>query len=370
MQVRLPSEPHPGLVTARAARAVRPRPGADSLRGAYLELLKLCLCDLEGTSTTSVGRGEGGVVWSRELRGEQLRLRAAGMDWPLQGLTMAGLRRLDDLQSCVESVVRDHVEGDLIEAGAWRGGASILMRATLDSLGVDERTVFVADSFEGFPMGQDGDFPDDRELDDLGVFNFLAVSLEEVKGNFARLGCDRGVTFVPGFFEETMPGLRDGRWSLVRLDGDTYEATRLTLESLYPRLSAGGYLIVDDYGALEECRHGVDEFRREHGIEEPLEEIDWTCVRWRREDDAPIAAEPPAARRNEPRPRAPRAVERRTAATVPTIAELDLQREVEELRRGLAEAEARIRRLQSGPLRAPRAWLRRRLKRSSVRVSR
>jgi hypothetical protein len=75
---------------------------------------------------------------------------------------------------------------------------------------------------------------------------------------------------------------------VVRLDGDSYEATWLTLQTLYPGLAVGGYLIVDDYGALEECRTAVDEFRDHHGIREELEPVDWTGVRWRRSDPSPI----------------------------------------------------------------------------------
>ncbi len=116
----------------------------------------------------------------------------------MQGLTMVGLNRLDDLQACVEAVVRDGVAGDLIEAGAWRGGASILMRATLDSLGARDRTVYVADSFQGFPAADDQGH--------LNATDFLAVPLEEVEANFARLGLEAGVRFVPGFFAETLPG--------------------------------------------------------------------------------------------------------------------------------------------------------------------
>src|SRR4051794_17062909 len=93
-----------GLEAARAARAGGPSPEAEALRTAYLDLLKLCLCDLAGRSTSSVGRTPAGEVMSREIDGDQLRLRSAGMDWPLHGLTMVGLTRLDDLQACVESV--------------------------------------------------------------------------------------------------------------------------------------------------------------------------------------------------------------------------------------------------------------------------
>jgi O-methyltransferase len=264
------AEARASLAAARAPGARRAEPTVAVLRNAYLDLLKLSLCDLAGSGTTSVGRTTDGHVMSRELTApEELKLRSAGMDWPLHGITMVGLARLDDLQACVESVVDDGVAGNLIEAGAWRGGASILMRATLDSLG-DQRQLFVADSFQGFPAVE----AQHRSDDELDVFDFLAVALENVREHFARFGYEEGVRFVPGFFEDTMAGLADERWSLVRLDGDSYEATWVTLHSLYPRLSVGGYLIVDDYGALDECAQAVDEFRERNGIAEPSEQVD------------------------------------------------------------------------------------------------
>jgi O-methyltransferase len=330
------------LAAAREARAAGPGPDAERLRTAYLELLKLSLCDLTGTSTISVGALPDGVVMSRELRGDARRLRAAGMDWPLQGLTMVGLRRLDDLQACVEAVVRDGVPGDLIEAGAWRGGAALLMRATLDSLG-DVRTVYVADSFEGFAE----DAPEG-----LSGFDFLAVPLEEVRESFARLGLERGVEFVPGFFEETLARLAGRRWALVRLDADTYEPTLAALRALYPGLAQGGFLVLDDYGSFEGCRAAVDEFRREHGIAEPIETIDFTGARWRREDPAPIEPPPPAAAPVAP---SPRPVARTRDTHVPTAAELELARERDALRERVAALEAEI---------GLRPWLRRRLART------
>jgi O-methyltransferase len=343
MQVRPSPEPHPGLTGARAVRAVGPRPEAEALRSAYLELLKLGLCDLIGAGTTSVGRMAGGEPAARELSGEGLRLRAAGMDWPLHGLSMVGLRRLDGLQTCVESVVHEGVDGDLIEAGAWRGGASILMRATLDTLGEDAREVFVADSFQGFPAADD----DPGEGGQWAAMDYLGVPLDEVRQNFERLGFERGVTFVPGFFQETLPALRGRRWSVVRLDGDTYEATRVALQSLYPGLSRGGWLVVDDYGALDECRRAVDEFRAEQGVAEPLEEVDWTCVRWRRESPAPEPeAVPPAL----PDANGARAVRRPRELRVPTSHELELTRERDALRERLAETEVELGRLRRSKL--------------------
>jgi O-methyltransferase len=340
------SEAQAHLAAARAPRAAGPGPDAHTLRGAYLDLLKLTLCDLAGSSTTSVGAMADGSVMSRELHDDGLRLRTAGMDWPLHGLTMVGLGRLDDLQACVETVVAEGIGGDAIEAGAWRGGASILARATLDTLG-DERTVWVADSFRGFPEGAAAD---DGSID-LSAFDFLAVSLEEVRESFARLGCERGVRFVPGFFADSLPALAGERWAIVRLDADSYEATREALRCLYPGVAVGGYLIVDDYGSFEGCRRAVDEFRSEHGVVEPIQRVDSTCVRWRRERGAPTPAQrsaPPAVREPLVAEGAPRGTH------VPTEREVELAAEVDSLRDRLVFAEAQI---------GLRAWLRRRLRR-------
>lgn len=332
------------LDRAREPSAPRPAPNVPELADAYLGVLKLALCDLASPRTMSVERTPLGLA-SHELWGGELRRRALGSDWPRYGLSMAGLARLDDLQECVRSVVRDGVPGDLIESGTWRGGASMMMRAVLDTLG-DERSVWVADSFTGFR--------EDLRSEDLAAVDFLAVSLEEVKANFARFGLESGVRFLPGYFEDTMPSLEPREWAICRLDGDSYEATRLCLETLYPHLSRGGYLIVDDYYVLDECRTAVDEYRAEHGIQEPMEEVDWTCARWRRESEP--AGKPAPAPRSVSRTAAtqpsPAAIERPDYTPVPTREELELR---ERLR--LAEAELeRHRRSPSGRL---AGWLRR-----------
>jgi O-methyltransferase len=323
--------------SAREIGAPGPKPGEEHLRAAYLGVLKLALCDLAGAGTqTAYLSYDKTHVYSRPPSAEELRFRMVGKDWPLHGLTMTGMTRLDDLQECVENVVADRVEGDLIEAGVWRGGASILMRATLDALGEHDRTVWLADSFEGFPTPDEGAYPDDRGLD-LSPHEFLSVGADEVRSYFDRFGLDHDLRFVPGFFHETMPTLRGGRWAVVRLDGDTYESTWTSLEALYPGLATGGYLVIDDYGFVPACRKAVEDYRREHSIEEPIEEVDWNCVRWRRVAEAPQSSDPPAA---VPAESQSRATPRSTSgpARVPTERELELERELAEMRARLAEA--------------------------------
>lgn len=209
-------------------------------------------------------------------------LRAEGRDWPLEAETMIGLHRLDNLQQCVTDLIRRQVPGDLIETGVWRGGAAIFMRAILKVYGETGRIVWAADSFQGLPRPDAVRYPADAG-DRHWTEPRLAVSLEVVKANFARYGLlDAQVRFLVGWFSDTLPTAPVDRLALLRLDGDMYGSTMDGLRYLYPKVSVGGYVVVDDYGAVPGCRAAVDNFRAEHGIREELEWIDWTGVFWRR----------------------------------------------------------------------------------------
>ena len=177
--------------------------------------------------------------------------------------------------------------------------------------------------------------------------------MEDVRASFARHGLDDGVEFIAGFFEETLPPLAGRQWSIVRLDGDTYEATRLALACLYPGLAVGGHLILDDYGSFEGCRRAVDEFRLAHGIEDPLVKVDATGARWRRS-----TAAGPEHGSAVPEPRTVRAPARPEQPEVPTARELALADELAAAREALAAATAERDRLASATWRDPRAWLR------------
>ena len=208
--------------------------------------------------------------------------RAEGRDWPPTADTMAGLRRLDNLQACVESVLRDGVPGDLIETGVWRGGSCILMRAVLKAYGSADRTVWVADSFAGLPPPDVERYPQDKGLD-LHQYPALAVSEEQVRANFQKYGLlDGRVKFLKGWFKDTLPAAPIDRLAVMRLDGDLYESTMDALASLYPKLSVGGYVIVDDYGAIEACAQAVHDYRARHDIRDEIKTVDWTGAYWRR----------------------------------------------------------------------------------------
>jgi hypothetical protein len=207
--------------------------------------------------------------------------RESGMTWPLQAHTMIGLRRLDNNQFCMESVLEDAVPGDVIETGVWRGGACIFMRGVLAAHGITDRRVFVADSFAGLPPPEKEAYPQD-EGDQHYTQEFLAVSKAEVEKNFRLYGLlDEQVVFLEGWFKDTLPAAPIEALSVLRLDGDMYQSTMEALQNLYPKLSSGGYCIIDDYG-IETCREAVTDFRAERDICCPIQEIDPTSVYWRK----------------------------------------------------------------------------------------
>lgn len=261
----------------------------------YLDLLKACLTRsafggdlhmLQPAADTVIGRAY--LPLQRLLARYGLRLVsrpsaervAEGGYWPSSAETMLSPRRLDNIQEAVTTVIREEIRGDLIETGVWRGGGSILMRAVLAAYGEGDRIVWAADSFEGLPK------PDEQHAADADDqhwrYRELAVGLEEVRQNFARYGLlDDQVRFLPGWFSDTLPGAPIDSLAVLRLDGDMYGSTLDAIEPLYPKVSPGGFVIVDDYG-LETCRRAIEDFRAQHEIREPLVRVDSTGVFWRK----------------------------------------------------------------------------------------
>lgn len=221
------------------------------------------------------------LVKQRTFTKEQ---REEGTVWPGYAHSMIGLKRFDNLQFCVETVIRDGIEGDLIETGVWRGGACIFMRAVLAAHGVENRKVYVADSFEGLPKPDAERFPADKG-DTHHIHDFLKVSQEEVENNFSSFGLlDDQVVFLKGWFCDTLPKAPMKKLAVLRLDGDMYGSTMDALKNLYPKLSKGGFCIIDDYH-IAGCKKAVNDFRAENGIHTELKAINlnYAAVYWRKE---------------------------------------------------------------------------------------
>jgi hypothetical protein len=199
-------------------------------------------------------------------------------------LTMVGQTGLDNVQFCVEAALADGVPGDLLEAGVWRGGVAVLMRGILDAHGVTDRSVWAADSFAGLPEPDPTVDPEDALAHELlACVGGLSVGRPQVEAAFREFDLlDGQVRFLEGWFEDTLPGPVE-RLAVLRLDGDYYTSTRDVLEALYPRVSPGGYVIVDDYGLPVGCRRAVDEYREREGVGEPILMVTDHIACWRKD---------------------------------------------------------------------------------------
>lgn len=208
--------------------------------------------------------------------------RLTGTDWPTYADSMIGLKRLDNIQFCIEQILANGIKGDLIETGVWRGGAVIFMRAVLKAYGVTDRIVWVADSFSGLPKPNDVKYEHDKG-DEHHLQPILQVSLEDVKHNFEKYDLlDEQVKFLKGWFKDTLPSAPIQNLALLRLDGDMYESTIDALTNLYPKVSIGGYVIIDDWNAIKACKVAVEEYRAKNNIMDEIIPIDQTGVYWKK----------------------------------------------------------------------------------------
>ncbi|HTH52489.1 MAG TPA: TylF/MycF family methyltransferase [Edaphobacter sp.] len=254
-----------GVLPAAAA-------GAADLRKMYLDMVQRCLINV-------IYEDPNQDRWSPHVYRSQLR--ELGRDWPSQAHSMIGNARMTNLRMIAEHVIQQGIPGDFIETGVWRGGACILMRAVLKAYGVTDRLVWAADSFCGLPK------PNPEVAADAGdqhhTFTELAVSLEQVQENFRKYDLlDGQVRFLKGWFSETLPEAPIERLAILRLDGDMYESTMDALAALYDKVVPGGFVIVDDYGAVAGCQRAIHDFRASRGIEALIQPIDGCGVFWQK----------------------------------------------------------------------------------------
>jgi hypothetical protein len=207
--------------------------------------------------------------------------------------TMTGPMRLRALVSAVRYCIDAGIPGAFAECGVWRGGSVLAMLSTLQAVGVDDRDIYLYDTFEGMTEPTEADVSPVappaldtwREAEAEGserpwgeVFGSDVFDEASVRELLLGTGYppDR-LHFVRGRVEDTIPGEAPERLALLRLDTDWYESTRHEMHHLYPRLATGGVLIIDDYGHWEGARRAVDEYLEETGTKLLLTPVDYTA---------------------------------------------------------------------------------------------
>jgi O-methyltransferase len=199
--------------------------------------------------------------------------------------TATSPERMYAVYQSVRHIVRAGVPGDIVECGVWRGGSSMLAALTLSECGDEGRHLYMYDTFAGMSE------PDERDIVITGesampkwesnqsgdVNEWYYAPRDEVERNMSSTGiAPERLHLVEGKVEDTIPGVIPDRIALLRLDTDWYESTWHELVHLYPRLSPGGVLIVDDYGHWKGAREAVDRYFSEEAAPILLARTDYT----------------------------------------------------------------------------------------------
>jgi O-methyltransferase len=192
---------------------------------------------------------------------------------PQQNRTKAPFERMQTVFSACKDVIENNVNGDLVEAGVWKGGLSATM-GHLCELENKDRKVWAFDSFEGMSAPDPAKDLLDSEssagacfIDSVQLHNF---DLEDFKSTcFDMVGIQKNtINICKGWVNNTIPMFVDQikEIAILRIDLDWYEPTKEILENLYPKVVNGGYIICDDYGCWRGARLAIDEYRDKHNI--------------------------------------------------------------------------------------------------------
>ncbi len=185
--------------------------------------------------------------------------------------TMTTVQRIESVVAATHYVIDNDIPGAFVESGVWMGGSIMAAARTLVERGVTDRDLYLFDTFEGLPEPGEHDKIAGADQSGAEVYAqlqaaagdtpYLEAPVDKVRANVALTGypMDR-VHTIQGMVEDTIPSSAPEKVAFLRLDTDFYSSTKVEMETLFPRLSPAGILIVDDYGYLEGARKAVDDY--------------------------------------------------------------------------------------------------------------
>ena len=207
--------------------------------------------------------------------------------------TMLSEQRLYSLYTLARGVCERDLPGNFVECGVAAGGSSALLAYVIKKYSRQPRRLFSFDSFSGMPEPGELDAHQGTGAESTGWGTGTCSAPEEsVRQICSRLGVSELVTTVKGYFQDTLPRMRDwvGMLAFLHLDGDWYQSTRDILDNLYDRLLPGALLQVDDYGYWDGCRTAIHEFEKKRGLSFAITGIDGTGVWFPKPDGFPVNA--------------------------------------------------------------------------------
>ena len=200
--------------------------------------------------------------------------------------TMTSLERMYSLYNSMHYIITNKIEGDLVECGVWKGGSAMLMALMLKKHGIMDKKIHLYDTFEG--MSEPSSI--DKTINAVNASTLLSKQkkenersvwcyspMEEVTKTLFSIGYpQKNLIFVKGKVEDTLLEQVPAKISLLRLDTDWYESTKIELQILYPLLSEKGVLIIDDFGYWEGAQKAVMEYFTQNDNHQFLHRIDYT----------------------------------------------------------------------------------------------
>ena len=197
--------------------------------------------------------------------------------------TMTRTERIYALYQSMRYVLARGIPGDIVECGVWKGGSAMLCALLLKENPTPPRSLYLYDTFAGMAEPGEKDVSVDgasavaewRRQKREQASDWAYAPLVEVRKNLLSTGLpEERLVFVPGKVEDTIPQVAPQEIALLRLDTDWYSSTYHEMAHLFPRLSAGGVLILDDYGTWQGARQAVDQYVAEKNLTLLLTRID------------------------------------------------------------------------------------------------
>lgn len=205
--------------------------------------------------------------------------------------TMLSDARLLSLYTLAKTICLDDIPGNIVECGAWRGGATALLAAVIARYSLRPRKIYAFDTFAGMPEPTHADKHEGIEANatGFGVGTLQAPIAENLAVVCAELGVSDDVVPIAGLFADTLPQYHDqvGAIALLHADGDWYESTRDIFAYYYDLVVPQGIIQIDDYGYWEGCAQAIHEFEAQRETIFALRQIDDTGV-WFGKDDAMV----------------------------------------------------------------------------------
>jgi O-methyltransferase len=248
-------------------------------------------------STTIAGRAKSRAInTARELLGKRGYTIVGGkllppdydqatidLYWKVKPYTLTSHERVNALRQAVMYVAKAGIPGAIVECGVWRGGSMLVIAHTLVELGQTDRDLYLFDTFETMPppgthdVDVWGHAAADTYEEALASPVYAYIPQEQIKSLLVGAGYpEERLHFVKGMVEQTIPDGAPERIALCRLDTDWYESTAHEMEHLYPRITVGGILLIDDYGHYMGSKRAVDEYIEKHQLTLLLNRIDFT----------------------------------------------------------------------------------------------